>query len=309
MPETISEVALFLFSILESLPRASLQLPYTQMANWYYYNESGEKIGPISSTVLKELARQGLVTKETKIENINGRAALAGSVNGLTFPEAKPSELETVPLVGTNVYDFASPSFPPPPTGGFDFPDLVSEEQTPEGYDPFANTVPVAPPVQTQSPFTKPIVIVPVSIFAGMLLILPFIFLSGINQSKPTSENNEHKVIEKESISNSKHVQNAPADIISTMKKAQKAFDECMASIADSWKMMVRAAPNLPTGYHRSSAAEVALDVGLYEGLDQYMETLRKDVKKLNKNKYPNTLKLFAILSQYENSVKTLDGS
>ena len=53
------------------------------MDNWYYYNVSGEKIGPIPSTVLKELARQGLVTKETRIENSNGRSALAKSVASL----------------------------------------------------------------------------------------------------------------------------------------------------------------------------------------------------------------------------------
>jgi len=56
------------------------------MANWYYYNKNDEKVGPISATALKELARQGLITKETKLENSNGRSAVAGQVNGLVFP-------------------------------------------------------------------------------------------------------------------------------------------------------------------------------------------------------------------------------
>ena len=60
------------------------------MANWFYYNKNGEKIGPISVSALKELTRQGLITRETIIENQNGRSSAAGKVNGLTFPETIP---------------------------------------------------------------------------------------------------------------------------------------------------------------------------------------------------------------------------
>ena len=97
------------------------------MSNWYYYNESGEKVGPVSSTTLKELTRQGLVKRETKVENSNGRSALAGSINGLTFGETKQPE----PLQ-------------PFESAGFDFPALVSEGNTPPGYDPFSSVAPVA---------------------------------------------------------------------------------------------------------------------------------------------------------------------
>lgn len=68
------------------------------MANWYYYSKTGEKVGPVSATSLKELARQGLITPETKVENQNGRTAVAGQINGLTFAETKPPEMP--------VYDF-----------------------------------------------------------------------------------------------------------------------------------------------------------------------------------------------------------
>jgi len=60
------------------------------MAIWYYYNKNGGKTGPFTVAALKELVRQGVVTRETVIENTNGRTIIAGEVNGLTFPEAPP---------------------------------------------------------------------------------------------------------------------------------------------------------------------------------------------------------------------------
>ena len=56
------------------------------MANWFYINKSGEKVGPISTAALKALAQQGVISPETVIENQNGRSAKAGQVNGLEFP-------------------------------------------------------------------------------------------------------------------------------------------------------------------------------------------------------------------------------
>ena len=49
------------------------------MANWYYYNSSGEKI-EVTGGQLKELAKQGVVTPETMVETEEGKAAPARRV-------------------------------------------------------------------------------------------------------------------------------------------------------------------------------------------------------------------------------------
>jgi len=73
------------------------------MANWHYYNENREKIGPVTGTQLKQLVREGTVTPETFIEDPTGRTGLAKDVKGLPFhkmaqPETMPSEASPVPL-------------------------------------------------------------------------------------------------------------------------------------------------------------------------------------------------------------------
>ena len=78
--------------------------PKHPMANWYYYNENKEKIGPIRGRELRELVRQGTITPTTVIEDETGRKALAKHVTGLEFPEtvnaepaAKPASSESTP--------------------------------------------------------------------------------------------------------------------------------------------------------------------------------------------------------------------
>ncbi|MCL2710957.1 MAG: SUMF1/EgtB/PvdO family nonheme iron enzyme [Planctomycetaceae bacterium] len=63
------------------------------MADWYYFNENGEKVGPIRGRDLKQLAQQGTVTPDTRVEDENGRVVLAKNVTGLTFLEATESEM------------------------------------------------------------------------------------------------------------------------------------------------------------------------------------------------------------------------
>lgn len=58
------------------------------MANWYYYNENGGKIGPIRGRELIQLVQQGTITQETLIENESGRVGPAKNAKGLKFPEA-----------------------------------------------------------------------------------------------------------------------------------------------------------------------------------------------------------------------------
>jgi len=62
------------------------------MANWHYYNENREKIGPITGRELKQLVQQGTVTPETFVEDPNGRTGLAKDVNGLAFPKTPPEQ-------------------------------------------------------------------------------------------------------------------------------------------------------------------------------------------------------------------------
>jgi len=59
-------------------------LPYKQMANWYYYNEKGEKTGA-TKDVLGWLVENGTITPETRIENKEGEIVIAKTVEWLTF--------------------------------------------------------------------------------------------------------------------------------------------------------------------------------------------------------------------------------
>lgn len=69
--------------------------------NWFYYDENGEKQGPVSGTIIKALAKSGLITRHTKIENENGRVALAKQVRGIVFmePVASPPGLRKDEIV------------------------------------------------------------------------------------------------------------------------------------------------------------------------------------------------------------------
>ena len=65
------------------------------VAQWYYYNKNGEKIGPISAKALQELVNQGLIQRDTKFEDRNGRSALAGDVKSFTFPETRTVSMQS----------------------------------------------------------------------------------------------------------------------------------------------------------------------------------------------------------------------
>jgi len=66
------------------------------MPSWFYYDDKGQKQGPITSGQLKELARQGTITTDTKVETEDGKSAPAKKIRGLTFAESAP--LTPVPL-------------------------------------------------------------------------------------------------------------------------------------------------------------------------------------------------------------------
>jgi len=109
------------------------------MANWYYYDENSEKIGPIKGRDLNRLAKEGTITPETRVEDENGRTALAKNVKGLPFYEAKQSEVassESNPFSG----NMSSVIAPLPP-----------DQPIPPPFVP-----PSPPPLPPPSPFAVP---------------------------------------------------------------------------------------------------------------------------------------------------------
>jgi len=113
------------------------------MSNWYYYNEKGEKIAATGGQ-LKGLAKAGLITPETIIENEEGKSAPAGKVKGLTFSaQADTASKSTIiPSDSNEVYGLAAP---PSPANPF-------TASMPETID-----TPVAAPEKPTNPFTTPL--------------------------------------------------------------------------------------------------------------------------------------------------------
>ena len=56
-----------------------------QKTSWFFYNESGKKIGPFTNRQLKDFAKQGIIMPETRIENARGQSTLAKNATGLRF--------------------------------------------------------------------------------------------------------------------------------------------------------------------------------------------------------------------------------
>ena len=71
------------------------------MAKWHYYNDSGERIGPIRGRQLIQFAKQGIITPETFIENESGQVAPAKNAKGLTFSESVQPVLEPNPFTAS----------------------------------------------------------------------------------------------------------------------------------------------------------------------------------------------------------------
>ena len=74
------------------------------MADWYYYNASGEKVGPVRGRDLKRLIQEGTITPDTTIEDSAGRTAPAKKVKGLPFAEAT-----LVPSVEPDTFEDSMP--------------------------------------------------------------------------------------------------------------------------------------------------------------------------------------------------------
>ncbi|GHT20696.1 hypothetical protein FACS189419_00260 [Planctomycetales bacterium] len=80
------------------------------MANWYYFNKSGDKVGPIRGRELKQLALDGTVTQDTLIENEEGKQGKAGNVKGLIFPALSTPQSAIVPPVEPNPFTGTMPA-------------------------------------------------------------------------------------------------------------------------------------------------------------------------------------------------------
>ena len=82
------------------------------MATWYYYNENGEKIGPVRGRDVKQLVCQGTITPQTILEDDTGRTIVAEKA-GLVFIEASPftvpSPFVITPTVSDNPFVISPP--------------------------------------------------------------------------------------------------------------------------------------------------------------------------------------------------------
>lgn len=82
------------------------------MAKWYYYNENGERVGPIRGRELIRFVQKETITQETFIEDETGRIDLAKNVKGLKFPETTQSQ--PTPPLEPNPFTDAPPTEPNP---------------------------------------------------------------------------------------------------------------------------------------------------------------------------------------------------
>jgi len=86
------------------------------MSTWFYYDNKGQKLGPVSGGQLKGLAKAGMITPETVIETEEGKKAAAGKVKGLTFIAAEqPQPASPRPQAVQPVPPITAPPPPPPP--------------------------------------------------------------------------------------------------------------------------------------------------------------------------------------------------
>ena len=71
---------------------SSVIAPVSKKTTWFYYNKNGEKRGPFTNRQLKNLAKGGVITPETRIENVEGQSCLAKNAVNLHFASPKSDE-------------------------------------------------------------------------------------------------------------------------------------------------------------------------------------------------------------------------
>ena len=67
------------------------------MPNYYYFNTSGQKYGPVSDQQLQTLAAQGVITPNTPLETEGGHKGTAGQIPGLKFNTIAPPSFAQPP--------------------------------------------------------------------------------------------------------------------------------------------------------------------------------------------------------------------
>ena len=82
---------------------------------WHYFNEIGEKIGPITDKELKHFAQHGVITPETIIETKDGKTVPARRIEGLMPPETVQPEPEK-PFIAASPFSVQNDSAPSPAT-------------------------------------------------------------------------------------------------------------------------------------------------------------------------------------------------
>ena len=132
------------------------------MSTWYYYDENGQRLGPITGGQLKWLAKNGKITPGTVVETENGKTAVARKVKGLTFIGAEQPETPTSELTQPVEEEAVQQEIPPSELTAVIEPGiygLASPEQNPSTDSVHIESVPlvaetsVAEPV-SQNPFT-----------------------------------------------------------------------------------------------------------------------------------------------------------
>jgi len=66
-----------------------------QSPSWFYYTADNQRIGPLTASVLKQLATIGQISPDTIIETVDGRQEKASSVRGLKFPTVNTAQATT----------------------------------------------------------------------------------------------------------------------------------------------------------------------------------------------------------------------
>jgi len=66
------------------------------MANFFYFDQNNQKLGPVTEEQLKELAAQGAITLHTPMETDTGHQGVAGQIPGLFATAQSPSNKKAI---------------------------------------------------------------------------------------------------------------------------------------------------------------------------------------------------------------------